>query len=49
MAVVRIDDALLKKIKELLKKDENRYRYSSLASFINSVIHEKLKNAGGGK
>ncbi len=43
MGVVRIDDVLLKKIKDILKKDENKYRYSSIASFINSVIHDKIK------
>lgn len=43
MAVVRIDDDLLKKIKQELKKEENRYKYGSIASFINSLIHEKLQ------
>jgi hypothetical protein len=43
MAVVRIDDDLLKKLKELLKKDENKYRYSSITGFLNSIVHEKIK------
>jgi hypothetical protein len=43
MAVVRIDDELLKKLKEILKKEENKYRYGSLASFVNSIVHEKIK------
>lgn len=42
MAVVRIDDALLKKIKEYLANNDNKYQYPSIASFINNVIHEKL-------
>jgi hypothetical protein len=44
MGVVRIDDELLKKLKEMLKREENRYKYSSLASFVNSIVHDKLKN-----
>lgn len=43
MGVVRIDDELLKNLKELLKKEDNRYRYSSVASFINYIVHEKIK------
>ena len=46
MGVARIDDDLLKKIKEVIKKEENKYKYSSLASFINSALHEKLKEMG---
>lgn len=42
MAVVRIDDKLLKKVKEFLDNNDNRYQYPSLASFINNVIYEKL-------
>lgn len=42
MAVVRIDDDLLKKIKEFLGKNDNKYRYPSVASFVNNVIYEKL-------
>ena len=43
MAVVRIDDELLKKVKSLLKNQDNKYKYGSLASFLNSMIHEQLK------
>jgi len=43
MGVVRIDDDLLKNLKELLKKEENKYRYSSIAAFINHLVHEKIK------
>ncbi len=42
MAVVRIDDKLLKKVKEFLDNNDNRYQYPSLSSFINNVIYEKL-------
>jgi hypothetical protein len=44
VGVVRIDDELLKKLKELLKKEENKYKYSSLASFVNSIVHDKIKD-----
>ena len=44
MAVVRIDDVLLKKLKEMLKKDENKYKYGSLAAFVNSIVHDKIKS-----
>lgn len=43
MGVVRIDDKLLSEIKKVLKEEDNKYRYGSIASFINSVIHESLK------
>lgn len=43
MGVVRIDDELLRKLKELLKKEENKYRYSSIASFVNSIVHDRIK------
>lgn len=44
MAVVRIDDNLLKRIKEYLQRNDNRYQYPSISSFINNVIYEKLNN-----
>jgi hypothetical protein len=43
LGVIRIDDELLKKLKLELAKDENKYKYGSLAAFINSIIYEKLK------
>lgn len=46
MGVVRIDDKLLKELKDILRKEENKYRYGSIASFINSIIYEKLKKGG---
>ncbi|MDP1729320.1 MAG: hypothetical protein Q8L27_03910 [archaeon] len=44
MAVVRLDDELLKKLKEILKKEDNKYKYSSIASFINSIVYDKIKS-----
>lgn len=46
MAVVRIDDRLLKKIKEFLDHNDNKYQYPSIAAFINNVIYEKLNKMG---
>ncbi len=42
MAVVRIDDRLLRKIREFLGNNDNKYQYPSISSFINNVIYEKL-------
>ena len=44
MAVVRIADKLLKEIRSFLDKDENRYKYPSVAAFVNNAIYEKLNN-----
>ncbi len=49
MGVVRIDDDLLKKLKLQLSSEENKYKFGSLAAFINSIIYEKLKKENGGK
>lgn len=47
MAVVRIDDKLLKMLREELKKEENKYKYgSSVSSLINYLIFNGLN---GGK
>lgn len=43
MGVVRIDDDLLQKIKRILGKEGNKYKYGSIASFINYSLYEKLK------
>ncbi|MBU2561087.1 MAG: hypothetical protein KKD17_02235 [Nanoarchaeota archaeon] len=42
MGVVRIDDKLEKQIEELIKKDENKYRYPSKTTFLNILIHERM-------
>ena len=48
MGVVRIDDKLLKRIKELLKREENKYKYGSLSNFLNSIIYDKIKEEKNG-
>lgn len=42
MAVVRIDDKLLEKLKDILKKEENKYKYNSISSLINSIVYDKI-------
>ena len=49
MGVVRIDDKLLKEIKELIEKGSNKYQYPSVAAFINNTIYEKLNKKKGVK
>ena len=44
MAVVRVADKLLKEIRSLLDKNENKYQYPSIAAFVNSAVYEKLNN-----
>lgn len=43
MGVVRIDDKLLRQLKEFLKREDNKYKYGSLANYINSIIYYNLK------
>lgn len=49
MAVVRIDDELLKRIKEYIQHNDNKYQYPTVACFINNVIYEKLNKISGKK
>ena len=43
MGVVRIDDDLLKMVKEWIKKNGNKYTYPNITSFVNSAVYEKLR------
>lgn len=51
MATVRIDDYLLKEIKEWIKKNGNKFECPTVTAFINNAIYKKLKEANnvGGK
>ena len=49
MGVVRIDDKLQKEILYWIKKDGNKYKHSSITSFINSAIYEKIQRESGKK
>ncbi len=43
MAVIRIDDELYKKIIKFIKKEENRFDFPSVKSFVDKIIYEKTK------
>lgn len=42
MAVIRIDDELYKKIIKLIR-DERRFDFPSVKSFIDKAVYEKIK------
>jgi len=43
-SVVKIDSFLLKKVDELIKKEENRFRFANKKQFIDLAVYEFLKN-----
>lgn len=43
-AVVKIDSELLKKVEELIQKEEHRFRFTNKKQFIDMAVHEFLKN-----
>ena len=49
MGVVRIDDKLQEEIQYWIKKNGNKYKHSSITSFINSAIYEKIQRENGKK
>jgi len=42
MGVVRIDDGLEKEIEDILKRDENRFKYPSKTAFLNVIINDRI-------
>ena len=42
MGVIRIKDDLQKQVVKFIKLNENRYKYSSIADFVNETVYEKL-------
>ena len=48
-SVVKIDFYLLEKIDEVIKKDENRYKFINKKQFIDIAVHEFLKKFEEGK
>jgi hypothetical protein len=44
LGVVRIDDKLDKEIEEILKREENRFRYPSKTAFLNLLIYDRLQS-----
>ena len=46
--VVKIDEDLLKKVKNLVSGKENRIKYSNAKQFVNIAVLEKLEKENGG-
>ncbi|MFH1612739.1 MAG: hypothetical protein ABIB46_03285 [bacterium] len=44
MAEIKIDEELLKRIKELIKKGENRFDFPTVKSFADKAILKLLKS-----
>lgn len=42
MGVIRIDNKLHKRLQDWLDRNGNKYKYPSIAAFINNVVYEKL-------
>ena len=43
MAEVKIDEELLKKVKELIEKGENRFDFPSVKAFVDKSVLKTLK------
>ena len=43
MGVIRIEDNLHKKVQEWIDKNGNKYKFPSIAAFVNNAVYEKLK------
>lgn len=46
--VVKIDEDLLKNVKNLINSKENRIKYSNAKQFVNIAVLEKLEKENGG-
>ncbi len=42
MGVIRIKDDLQKHVVKFIKLKENKYKYNSIADFVNEAVYEKL-------
>jgi len=49
MGVARIDDKLKKEVLDYISKEDNKYNYPNISTFVNSAIFEKLKKSNGVK
>jgi len=43
MAVIKFDDELLKKVKEYIKEDDNRFDFPTVKSFVDKAAYLYLK------
>ena len=46
---VKIDAELYAQIVRFIKKSENKYKYPTISSFVNSTVYERLKENKGSK
>jgi len=44
MAEVRVDEELLKRLKDFIKKGENRFDFPTVKSFVDKAILKMLKS-----
>ena len=49
MAAIKIDDGLLEKIKQLIRKGDNRFDFPTVKSFVDKAILKYLKDKNGKK
>ncbi|MBI2134493.1 hypothetical protein HYU09_00750 [Candidatus Woesearchaeota archaeon] len=43
MAVIKIDDKLLKEVKRFIREDDNRFDYPTIKSFVDKAVYVYLK------
>lgn len=43
MAVIKIDDELLKKVREYVMKGDNKFDYPTVKSFVDKAVYVYLK------
>jgi len=46
MAVIKIDDELLKKVKKYIKERDNRFDYPTVKALVDKAIYVYLKKNG---
>lgn len=44
MAVIKIDEELYRKIKEFIRKGDNRFDFPTVKSFVDKAVYKALKN-----
>ena len=49
MAVIKIDDGLLKKVRKYIKEGNNRFDYPTVKAFVDKAVYVYLKKKEGKK
>jgi len=44
MAVIKIDDELYKKVKQLIRIGDKRFDYPTVKAFVDKAVYAKLKD-----